>query len=632
MCATVAAMCGIFGIFGSRVVVGAASATLDTALGALAHRGPDGHGTAHAAAGDVAVALAHTRLAILDLSPTGQQPMRGPGGELLVVNGEIYNHLELRPALERAGVSFAGTSDTETLLHLLIREGAAALDRLVGMFALAYWDPRSATLLLARDRLGKKPLYYVDLPSRGLAFASEVRALLATGLAPRSLDPEGLARWLARGSCQEPTTLLPGVRSLRPGHLLTLDASGRAERRWWALAPGPFVHDWRDRLEDLLDTAVRQRLLSDRPLGVFLSGGVDSAALAAVAARHARAGLETFTLTFEGSHLNEGERAAAMAARLGLRHHTSHLLAAAALGDLDAALAAQDLPSHDGLNTWFVARAARAHGLVVALSGTGGDELFGGYPHFDRFGALCAVGAGARWLPPAARERLRAGLSPRLPTRVRKAFALLSTQGRPDAVYAILREMFSPATVARLLGRASPPRFSVSARDPVLAGPPDARTDLSLRELGGYLVDTQLRDIDAMSMAHGLEVRAPLLDHRLVAAVLAAPPEVRAPSRGINKRLLVDLARLPHEPLRAPKRGFAIPWHAWLRGPLAEWTRRHLAPDRLAALGALDPAAVSSAVTRFMRGHADVDATRLLSLVALVSWCLRHDLRAAPAA
>lgn len=622
-------MCGIFGLFGSRAVVDASAAALEPALDALAHRGPDGQGTARAAAGDVAVALAHTRLAILDLSPAGQQPMRGPSGELLVLNGEIYNHLELRPALERAGVRFSGTSDTETLLHLLLREGPAALDRLVGMFALAFWDPRRASLLLARDRLGKKPLYLVDLPGGGLAFASEVRALFAAGVAPRVLDPAGLALWLARGSSQDPTTLVRGVRSLGPGHHLTLTATGHAERRWWTLAPAPFVHDWRDRLEDLLDTAVRQRLLSDRPLGVFLSGGVDSAALAAVAARHARASLETFTLTFEGARWNEGDRAAAMAARLGLRHHASHLLAAEALGDLDAAIAAQDLPSHDGLNTWFVTRAARAHGLVVALSGAGGDELFGGYPHFRRFGALCAVGARARRLPLPVRERLRAGLLPALPTRARKALALLSTEGHPEAVYAILREMFAPATIAYLLGRTSAPPRAAHAPEAPLGDTPDARTRLSLLELGGYLVDTQLRDIDAMSMAHALEVRAPLLDHRLVAAVLAVPPEHRAPSRGINKRLLVDLARLPHEAFRAPKRGFAIPWHAWLRGPLAAWTRRHLTRDRVATLGALAPAAVTAELTRFERGHGGVDATRILSLVALVSWCVRHDVHAA---
>ncbi len=614
-------MCGIFGVY-SRSSPDECRAALQLALGSLAHRGPDGHGTALTTAGDVTVAFAQTRLAILDLSPSGHQPMHGPDGEVLVFNGEIYNHRELRPALEAAGVVFEGNSDTETLLHLLIREGAAALDRLVGMFAFAFWDPRARQLMLARDRLGKKPLYWVET-REGVVFASEVRTLLATGAAARELDRDGLARWLSRGSAQDPTTLVRGVRSLQPGHIMTIDASGRRERRYWSMEIAEPPPDWRDQLESLLDTAVRQRLLSDRPIGVFLSGGVDSSAIAAVAARHAPDALESFTLTFDEVAWNEGDGARAMAARLGLRHHTSHLTAAEALAHMEDALAAQDLPSHDGFNTWFVTRAARQYGLVVALAGTGGDELFGGYLHFRRFAAMMRVGAMTKVLPEVVRSALSRGLHPAMPTRWHKALALAGSSGRPEAVYAVVREMFPPIVASQLL-RERVPNSGQYAR-PTLSQA-SAETQLSLLELSGYLVDTQLRDIDAMSMAHGFEVRSPLLDHRLVQAVLAIPSDLKAPSQGINKRLLVDIAGLPHDLFRRPKRGFVIPWDDWLRGPLANWIDSHLAPDLIAETGALDPKAVSNLVRTFNR-HGGIMASRILSLVALSAWCRRHGVR-----
>lgn len=616
-------MCGIFGYFSSRAGDAAElRATFPAALAALAHRGPDDRDACLVESADLALGFAQTRLAILDLSPAGHQPMRGPGGEVLLLNGEIYNHLELRPALEAAGVAFVGTSDTETLLHLLIREGVSALTRVVGMFAFAFWDPATRTLTLGRDRFGKKPLYLAERPGR-LAFASEVRALLATGAAPRTLDPEGLALWLERGSCHEPTTLVRGVRSLAPGHVMTVRAEGGElrthSRPYWSLQLEPPAPDWRDRLEVLLDTAVRQRLLSDRPIGVFLSGGVDSAAIAAVAARHARDALRTFTLTFDEREWDEGARARTMAERLGLQHQASHLTAHEALAHMDEALAAQDLPSHDGFNTWFVTRAARASGLVVALTGTGGDELFQGYPHFRRYRAMLGLGALGRRLPEGLRARLADGLHATLPTRWRKALALIASEGRPERVYAILREMFPPLVARRLAPHASAATFD----GPPVSALGDREAQLSQLELGGYLVDTQLRDIDAMSMAHGLEVRSPLLDHRLVQAVLALPASDKAPSRGINKRLLVDLAGLPRELFAQPKRGFVIPWDDWLRGPLAGWIDGHLAGAGLLRIG-LEPRAVAELVTAFRARR--VAASRILSLVALAAWCLRHGL------
>lgn len=624
-------MCGVFGYFTPVQRLERVETLIPRALTALTHRGPDDQGATVSAGDAFAVAFAHTRLAILDPSRAGHQPMASADGRhLLLFNGEIYNHRELRRELESDGIHFRGDSDTETLLQLLIRDGRAALSRLNGMFAIAFWDRERQTLWLARDRVGEKPLYVLRRGDE-IAFTSELRALMAAGLCERRVRLDALRRWLARGSCRGSDTLLPHIQQVRPGHVISFGPEGLRETSYWELPTEPPPSDWRERLTPLIDDAVRLRLLADRPLGVFLSGGVDSAVIAALAARHTRETITAFTLGFDEVPWNEGDRAASVARSLRIRHEVAHLTGPDVLSAVDDALAAQDLPSHDGFNTWFIARAARSRGLVVALSGTGGDELFAGYPHFALAERLALVGRLGRMLPTPLRGALAGRLPSRLPTRLRKGLALLATGGGHEALYGLIREMFSPAQVEDLIApslRRPGPEHQPRLTSASLVGEATRPgCELARLELTEYLVDTQLRDIDVMSMAHALEVRSPLLDHRLVELLVNVPSLEKNPAGPVNKLVLLQAAGLSPDAFRGAKRGFLLPWEEWLRGPLAPWVRRHLEPSALLETGVLDPRAVERALEDFARGR--LNYSRILALVALQAFLRRHGLSGA---
>jgi asparagine synthase (glutamine-hydrolysing) len=427
------------------------------ATAALKHRGPDDDGFYEARVGDAVCGLVHTRLAIIDLSPGGHQPMSTPDGRYTIVfNGEIYNFKELRRALE-GEVTFRSNCDTEVLLHAYARWGADCALRLEGMFAFAIWDKIRAELVLVRDRLGEKPLYYVENP-HGITFASEIRALLETGAAERRLSVPGLHSYLAFGSVRAPFTILRDVRALLPGRILEHRDRKTTIRRYWQLPTTTLAtSDEPSAAEEtrrLLYRAVKLRLVADVPVGIFLSGGIDSSSLVAVAARTSDAPVHTFTLSYKERAWDERQYARQVAERFGCEHHEVLLLASRAAKEMESALAAQDQPSADGINSYFVSKAAKDAGLAVALSGVGADELFGGYPHFRLFQRLWRSRSLLRAAGKYAGSLGRFTHALCVPQSVRKLVALGVTLDDPAGIYASLRAIYG-----RPDRRAHPARF-----------------------------------------------------------------------------------------------------------------------------------------------------------------------------
>lgn len=630
-------MCGIFGVVGRPDWV--LGLRPKASMTAMAHRGPDGSGLWRSPSFDRAAGgsspacvLAHTRLSIIDLSDAAAQPMTtGDGRYTLAYNGEVYNFPEIRRELETLGETFRSSGDSEVVLKACVRWSERAPERFRGMFSLGLWDERDKRLLLARDRLGVKPLYLAETPG-GIAFASEVRTLLAAGAVPRVLSARGLHGYLRFGSVQEPDTLVEGVSSLEPGTTLVWSGEGGRVRRYWALPDAPPAPIARveavAEIRRLLHESVRMRLVSDVPFGVFLSGGADSSALTALASAEAARPIHTFTVVFDEAEYSEETHAAETARRFGCVHHSVHVTGDEAGETFDEALRSQDQPSGDGLNTWLVARAARREGLSMTLSGLGGDEVFAGYPNFRRFGRLVRLSA-AGALAPAALLNLmeKRAARPSASHRLRKGVDVARAAGDAAQVYAALRGHHTEAQIAELLGddvREAVAGVAVATQKTTSTG--DPVNDLSRLDLAGYLRNTLLRDTDAMSMASSLEVRVPLLDHRLVEYVLTLPGSMKLEGEG-NKALLLDaVPELPREAGLRPKTGFVLPIRDWFRGCMKGRLDDLLLglPGRAEKVLRRGPTA--AAWKAFLEGDGTISATRVLALASLASWVATYEL------
>lgn len=629
-------MCGIAGVIGrDRDRVRDATSRMTAAL---AHRGPDADGVDVQPFGSSWVGLGHRRLAIQDLSPLGRNPMRhDPSGCEIVYNGEVYNFPRLRADLEREGERFKSGSDTEVVLAGIARSGPSYVKRLEGMYAFALLDPRgpNPSLTIARDPAGIKPLFAAEAEGCFL-FASEVRAFLATGFVPRRISRAAVGGLLAFGSVPQPLSLFDAIRMNPPGSWQSIRASAsgwtaESPTEWWTPpAPEQPTGDVIDETRHHLQNAVRDHLISDVPVGVFLSAGLDSSVVAGYAAKCSPA-IRTFTVGFaDQPDFDEIGIAAETAKRFGLPHTPIRIPGQDAEAAAAEWFAKADQPSMDGLNTFVISKAIRAEGIKVALCGLGADELFGGYPSFRDVPKLQSLARKVGWLP----------------SSTRRAVAGVLTATKPAVVRQKLSDMFSGASTAgrlalhrrRVMSDRQFAEFGLSAAACSLTAdwlPPEANEwipdnaadpgwAVSVVESRFYQTNVLLRDSDANGMAHALEIRVPFLDQRLLNFAHRLPGAVRFPPDKPQKALLREAAaEILHEDLlKRPKTGFALPLRRWMTGPLRATCESGL--KTLKETGLVRAAGVDAVWTSFLADPESQVWSRALTLVTLGDYVRRH--------
>ncbi|WP_153557018.1 asparagine synthase (glutamine-hydrolyzing) [Roseimaritima sediminicola] len=619
-------MCGIAGILEMDDRRPASAAVLERMLAAIRHRGPDEDGREI----DRNLAMGMRRLSIIDLAG-GSQPMYDESGRYAIVfNGEIYNYRELRAQLSARGHVLRTHSDTEVIVHLFEERGAACLEALRGMFAIAIWDSLTQRLFLARDRLGIKPLYYTRR-GQTLVFASEIKALLQHPAVPRQLDQRALSDYLSLKYVPGPQTMFAGIHSLLPGHFLLADRDTVKIEQYWDVSfakPSGSPRgeaEYIEELERLLKESIRLRLRSDVPFGAFLSGGVDSSLIVALMAEQLDAPVQTFSVGFAGSEgADELPYARQVARRFGCDHHSFQITAEDFVQHAEDVLWHLDQPIADQATvaTHMVARLARQH-VKMVLTGEGGDELFAGYARYqgDRYAAL------TRWLPPLVGRGMR-GVCSHLPGLRRGKIAVNALSYRDQATrFANWFPMFTDDRKRSLLAN-WPAHLAAGARpvyDALLKGC-DAAHPLDRMlycDTKAWLVDYLLLRGDKLSMANSLEARVPLLDHRVVEFAAALPVDLKIRGR-TRKYLLRRVAErwLPAEIIHRPKQGFPIPIDRWLRHEARELVEDNLSEQTIRRRDLFDCRVVRRLVQRHQSGYAD-HATELWGLISLEMWMRR---------
>jgi asparagine synthase (glutamine-hydrolysing) len=642
-------MCGIAGLIG-RVDAGN-QAALRRMSDAMVHRGPDGEGFwhSHSDDGGWGVMLAHRRLSILDLSDAASQPMIDPiTGNVMILNGEIYNYIELRRRLTTAGHHFRSTGDSAVMLRALSVDGPEGINTLRGMFAFALWNVSDRSLLIARDPLGIKPLYVAQNNDPGgpwsLAFASEVRALLASGLLGKpKLNPAAAASMVWNGFMVAPNTAVRQIESLMPGELRIYDRRGtQAQQKYYRVPDRQDQMNVVDEneLAQVLQESVRVHLVSDVPLGIFLSGGIDSSAVANLAQKAAGDQVSTFTLSFDEAEFSEGAIARQVSDAIGTQHRDLVLSEGQFISRLDAALDSLDQPTFDGLNSYYMSHAVRDAGFKVALVGSGGDELFGGYSSFRDLPKFMRLARPAKWLPAGLRRAIgRTVASAMQPpngtfppqTRWAKLADMLGHSDDPLALYQLAYALFVPATQHQLLGG--------NRGDSLVDGLPAAMRARLIPEMNSadvlsvigflernlFLGERLLRDTDATSMSASIEIRLPLVDHVLVENVERVSSVNRFDPIGKKSMLRrIGLKGLDPGLFDRPKAGFVLPYDRWLRSKLGALINTTMRDAEAIRPTGLDPKEVERLWLAFLNGAPGLYWSRIWAIYVFIRWCHRH--------
>ncbi|MFZ4785016.1 MAG: asparagine synthase (glutamine-hydrolyzing) [Flavobacteriales bacterium] len=618
-------MCGITGIIHWQSEINI-SDVISNMNDAIAHRGPDNAGIYT----ERSLGFGHRRLSIIDTSEAGNQPFFSTDRDLVIAfNGEIYNYIELKAELSK-DYTFRTETDTEVILAAYKKWGITCVQHFIGMFAFVLHDVKKEEIFLVRDRLGVKPLYYAETES-GFLFASEIRALLASGMVKRKLDTSALIDYLRYQTVHAPSTIVDGVKMLLPGHYMHFKGKDRIVHQYWDIKSflKNAVVDTKENIEkniySLLYSAVEMRMRADVPFGAFLSGGIDSSIVVGLMSRIASQPVKTFSITFREAEFDEGHYSKLIAQRFSTDHTEIKLSANDFMKVVPEALAAMDHPSGDGPNTYMVSKVTRGAGVKMALSGLGGDELFAGYDVFKRMSTLHQK----KWITktPKGLRSIGANLLVKVKPSIaaRKIAAFLKDEEIDLwSAYAITRQVWMDSEITQLLNgqqlEKNAVRLQTKGLDELDA---PFLSKVSVAEIQSYMQNVLLRDADQMSMAHALEIREPFVDHRLTEYILGISDSIKFPTE--PKKLLVDAVGdlIPREIVDRKKMGFTFPWPVWMRGELREFCEKGL--GGIKSRKEFNAQLVEGIWEDFIQEKPGVSWARIWPMVVLGHWLINNE-------
>lgn len=620
-------MCGITGILGKQINTANYHRAIQKMTDSIAHRGPDSQGFWN----DENCFLGHRRLSIIDLSEAGNQPFISQDGRyILVYNGELYNYKDLKFELQRAEHGsknipyiFKTNTDTEVILAAYLRWGNTCMKRFNGMFAFAIWDTVEQKLLIARDRLGIKPLYY-QYKNNTLVFSSEIRALIHSGIIDKKINLSAVAEYMQYATVHAPNTMLQDVMMLMPGHFIELKNESFSISNYWNIndyttsKQNLTYKETCDQVNELLTASVERRLIADVPFGAFLSGGIDSSAIVGLMSKVSSEKIQTFNVSFDEGEFSEAKYAKQIAKKFNTQHHEIKLTPSDFLKQLPEALTAIDHPSGDGPNSYIVSKATKNAGITMALSGLGGDELFAGYEVFKRFYEL----ENKWWLNMVPSKKIVGKLIASQKKSIQgdktsEILALDTINGYQ--AYPVNRKLFNQKDYNSLLkNKYNDSDFIYNIIQKIKTDKNHILSKVSLYEIETYMQNVLLRDADQMSMAVALEVRVPFLDYQLVEYVLSIKDEFKYPHT--QKKLLVDSLGdlLPSEIVNRPKMGFVLPWKEWLKHDLREFCEENIV--QLSKRSFINREAILIIWNRFLNNDPKISWSRIWHLVVLNNW------------